>query len=69
MTHRLPCAEDPDLWFSEGNHRIQDAKTRCLTCPVRDLCLQLALGNDERFGIWGGLDAAERRHLTGRRTA
>ena len=35
----------------------------CLTCDVRDECLEYALGNDERFGIWGGMSERERRKL------
>jgi WhiB family transcriptional regulator, redox-sensing transcriptional regulator len=27
------------------------------------LCLEFALANDERFGIWGGLSERERRRL------
>ena len=33
----------------------RDAKTICTTCEVRGECLEYALQNDERFGIWGGL--------------
>lgn len=32
-------------------------------CDVRDQCLEYALQNDERFGIWGGLSERERRKL------
>ena len=39
------------------------AKKVCLTCDVRDDCLEYALMNDERFGIWGGLSERERRKL------
>ncbi len=35
----------------------------CLTCDVRTECLEAALVNDERFGIWGGLSERERRKL------
>ncbi|MBU3751599.1 MAG: WhiB family transcriptional regulator, partial [Mycobacterium sp.] len=35
----------------------------CLGCEVRDACLDYALANDERFGIWGGLSERERRRL------
>ena len=35
----------------------------CLTCDVRDECLEYALQHDERFGIWGGLSERERRKL------
>ena len=32
-------------------------------CEVRSECLEYALKNDERFGIWGGLSERERRRL------
>ena len=35
----------------------------CLSCDVRGDCLEYALQNDERFGIWGGLSERERRKL------
>ena len=35
----------------------------CVSCDVRSECLDFALGNDERFGIWGGLSERERRRL------
>ena len=41
----------------------REAKKVCLTCEVRDECLEYALMNDERFGIWGGLSERERRKL------
>lgn len=40
--------------------RIEAAKAICHTCTVRLQCLSTALANDEPFGIWGGLTAAER---------
>ena len=33
-------------------------------CPIQQACLQYALDEGERYGIWGGLDEAERRQLT-----
>ena len=39
------------------------AKQVCAACPVRDRCLEQALNVGERYGIWGGLTDAERRHL------
>ena len=35
----------------------------CARCPVRTECLEYALGNQEKFGIWGGLSERERRQL------
>lgn len=58
---QLPCEEDPDTFFSEGEYNTAWAKAACATCPIREACLQMALENDEPHGIWGGLTAQERR--------
>ena len=41
------------------------AKGICTGCPVRLECLRYALENDERYGIWGGENARERRQISG----
>ena len=41
----------------------RDAKRICQGCEVRAECLEYALANDERFGLWGGLSERERRKL------
>ncbi len=53
-----------------GSHRpyllpaeVAQAKAMCRDCPVREQCLEYALDNDERHGIWGGLTTKERRKL------
>jgi WhiB family redox-sensing transcriptional regulator len=43
---------DPDLFFPERG-----------ACVVRGDCLEYALANGEKFGIWGGLSERERRRL------
>ncbi|MEO6158661.1 MAG: WhiB family transcriptional regulator, partial [Ilumatobacteraceae bacterium] len=56
------AAEDPELWFPP-NRRSPNAitaKKACRACPVQGACLEYALDNDERYGIWGGLDEEER---------
>jgi len=35
----------------------------CKGCEVREQCLDYALANGEKFGIWGGLSERERRRL------
>ena len=56
------CAEtDPEAFFPEKGGSTRDAKRVCAGCPVRLQCLEFALDNDERFGIWGGLSERERR--------
>ncbi|WP_336923857.1 WhiB family transcriptional regulator [Aquipuribacter sp. SD81] len=61
---RALCAEtDPEAFFPEKGGSTREAKKVCSSCDVRAECLDFALGNDERFGIWGGLSERERRRL------
>lgn len=58
------CAQtDPEAFFPEKGGSTRDAKKICSSCEVRAHCLEYALENDERFGIWGGLSERERRKL------
>jgi WhiB family redox-sensing transcriptional regulator len=58
------CAQtDPESFFPEKGGSTRDAKKICSSCEVRSECLEYALANDERFGIWGGLSERERRKL------
>ena len=58
------CAQtDPEAFFPEKGGSTRDAKKVCGACPVRQECLDYAMANDERFGIWGGLSERERRRL------
>ena len=52
---------DPEAFFPEKGGSTREAKRICSACPVRNDCLDYALENDERFGIWGGLSERERR--------
>ena len=61
---RALCAQtDPEAFFPEKGGSTREAKRVCATCEVREECLEYALANDERFGIWGGLSERERRKL------
>ena len=58
------CAQtDPEAFFPEKGGSTREAKRICQACAVRDECLEYALLNDERFGIWGVLSERERRRL------
>lgn len=58
------CAQtDPEAFFPEKGGSTREAKRICESCEVRAECLEYALENDERFGIWGGLSERERRRL------
>ena len=61
---RARCAQtDPEAFFPEKGGSTREAKKVCVSCEVRAECLEYALENDERFGIWGGLSERERRKL------
>jgi WhiB family redox-sensing transcriptional regulator len=61
---RALCAQtDPEAFFPEKGGSTREAKRVCTGCDVRAECLEYALTNDERFGIWGGLSERERRRL------
>ncbi|MGL5816357.1 MAG: WhiB family transcriptional regulator [Phycicoccus sp.] len=61
---RSLCAQtDPEAFFPEKGGSTREAKKVCVGCEVRSECLEYALANDERFGIWGGMSERERRKL------
>ena len=61
---RALCAQtDPEAFFPEKGGSTREAKKICVGCEVKGECLEYALQNDERFGIWGGLSERERRRV------
>ena len=54
---------DPDLFFPERGASTREAKEVCRGCVVREACLEYALANGEKFGIWGGMSERERRRI------
>lgn len=56
---------NPDWFFPpagrEGLPLVAQAKAVCAGCEIRQACLQHALDHHEIHGVWGGLDASERR--------
>src|SRR6202158_4771712 len=54
---------DPDLFFPERGASTREAKEVCRGCEVRGDCLEYALANGEKFGIWGGMSERERRRI------
>ncbi|MEX1217306.1 MAG: WhiB family transcriptional regulator [Acidimicrobiales bacterium] len=54
---------EPDLFFPERGASTREAKEVCKGCVVRDDCLEYALANGEKFGIWGGMSERERRRI------
>lgn len=65
---RALCAQTGgDWWYADDTpkkwHEINTAITICRMCDVQTPCLETALKNDERFGVWGGLTANQRLKL------
>lgn len=54
---------DPDLFFPERGASTREAKEVCRGCTVSHECLEYALLNGEKFGIWGGKSERERRRI------
>ena len=54
---------DPDLFFPARGASTREAKEVWRGCVVRDGCLEYALQNGEKFGIWGGMSERERRRI------
>lgn len=71
--------EDPELFFPEkGGAALAQAKAAKAVCngkdglpvcPVREQCRETALGDNERFGVWGGMSEQERTKERRRRRA
>jgi WhiB family transcriptional regulator, redox-sensing transcriptional regulator len=60
---------DPSIFypFDDDDEAAQAAKAVCAVCPVRESCLEQALGFREREGIWGGATERERRRIVRQR--
>lgn len=54
---------DPEIFFPEKGQSARDAKRVCANCPVAAECLEYALVNGERSGIFGGYSERERRRM------
>lgn len=61
---RALCKEtDPESFFPDKGGTTREAKQTCMACEVKADCLQYALENDIRWGIWGGVAERDRRKL------
>jgi WhiB family transcriptional regulator, redox-sensing transcriptional regulator len=47
----------------ESEEAAARAKAICAECPVVDTCLQYSIATNQAEGVWGGLDANERRRM------
>lgn len=73
MTYANCAGVDPALFFPEreygGPADVQAAKEVCRGCVVRAKCLDYAIANGERHGVWGGETEKTRRRIGKERRA
>lgn len=50
----LPCSYDPELFFAESPEDVENAKSLCIGCAARLVCLAGAIDRSEPWGVWGG---------------
>jgi hypothetical protein len=64
--------EDGEEWIDDGqifeafgdtSEFYAQGRSVCMVCPVKDECLQGALDNKERYGMFGGHTPLERRRI------
>ena len=54
---------DPELFHPNRGEDTAAAKAVCVKCLARVECLEYALTNNEKVGIWGGTSERERRAM------
>ena len=59
--------ESPSVFFPSDGVGVEFARKICATCPVKEPCLEYALGNGIDHGVWGGASERERRRIARRR--
>jgi WhiB family redox-sensing transcriptional regulator len=58
---------DPSIFYPETDEEAEQAKAVCSMCHVRVACLEHALANREKQGVWGGCSERERRRIVRQR--
>lgn len=54
---------DTEIFFPATDEEAGPAKAVCGSCPVQESCLEHALADREREGVWGGATERERRRI------
>ena len=55
------------MFYPETDDESEVAKRVCEGCHVRVACLEFALSNREKQGVWGGCTERDRRRLVRQR--
>ncbi|MEI8187847.1 MAG: WhiB family transcriptional regulator [Candidatus Saccharibacteria bacterium] len=51
---------EPNIFFPRKGEPDDLAKECCESCPIKNECLDYAIENNEKFGVWGGMNLNER---------
>ena len=56
---------EPEVFYPDPDNESEAeiAKEVCESCAVRVACLEFALANREKEGVWGGCTERERRRI------
>lgn len=64
------CARvDYEIFYPDRGMPTSEAKKVCRGCISRDACLEYALTNGERWGVWGAASERDRRKILKQRAA
>ena len=53
----------PEIFFPSDGAGVEKAKSICVTCPVKEMCLEHALSHRIDHGVWGGFSERQRRRI------
>ena len=54
---------DVEIFYSDRPEATSAALQLCAGCPVKDLCLDMAMESREFFGVWGGTAENQRQRI------
>ena len=63
MSDALCAQVSPEMFFPEQGGSTRQPEKVCDSCDVRAQCLQYALENNLRYGVWAGIPAVRRARL------
>lgn len=58
---------DPAIFYPQDDDEAGEAKAVCAECPVQLACLEYAIDEREKNGVWGGATERERLRIIRRR--
>ncbi|MFN3254679.1 MAG: WhiB family transcriptional regulator [Ilumatobacter sp.] len=58
---------DASIFYPDDEESAVSAKSVCESCRVRVECLEYALANREKAGVWGGATERDRRRIVRQR--